>query len=801
MKSSNNRYRLQNRPLRGCFFLIILLLLSACSGTKFIPKNDSFYTGAVIDIRSNQNVGNKKNIKRRLEQYITPTPNTVIFGSRPGVWFYSIAGKKEKGIGGWIKKTLGQKPVLLSDAVPDRTAKLLQGQLNNHGYFKSVVTYRVKTKHQKSVVVYVAEVQPPYRLQNINYPRGRDSTYAIIMRNLREKSLLKKGQRYNLERLQAEKIRIQENVHNEGFYYFNQHDIIFEADSTVGKKKVDIDLKTVPNVPEKAKRIYHIGNVNVITNYSLRLDSIKNYADTVYIDGYRYVGDGNNRFKPGVILGVINLKQGDIYTQNARDLTMSHLTGLGTFKFVNIKFKDSPKDSSTVDATVYLTPFLKKSIRVEVQGVSKSNNFVGPGIGVTFTNRNFLRGAELFQLKVNTGYESQISRQQSGALNSFELGLEASLAIHRFITPIRVNYSSKRYLPQTLFKVGYNVQQRVGYFRLNSITGSFGYTWRESTSKTHTLYPIDISYVEVTDRSHKFDSIVGQNPFLQRAFENQFIPAMRYSFTLNTQLKEATTDKYTESKSNPNSFYFNGNLELSGNVLHAFQENLFKSEDTVRTLFGSPYSQYIKTDVDFRYYVGIGRHNKLAARLIAGLGYPFGNSNTLPYIKQFAIGGSNSIRAFPARSIGPGAYNVRSDTSIHVNTLFIDQRGDIKLEGSAEYRFDIYKVLKGAMFVDAGNIWLLNDDPKRPGGKFKSDTFLDQIVVGTGAGLRFDFNFFVLRFDLGFPLRKAVPLFDQETGEPLNRNNIEWVTDKIDFGSSPWRAQNLLLNIAIGYPF
>lgn len=801
MKSSNNRYRSRGLLLHHFLLVVLPIFMAACSGTKFISKNESFYAGAVIDIRSTQRVGNKKNIRRRLEQYVTPTPNTVIAGARPGVWFYSIAGKKEKGIGAWIKKNLGQKPVLLSDAVPDRTAKLLQGQLNNHGYFKSVVTYNVKTKHQKSIITYVAQVQPPYQLQNIHYPRGRDSTYAVIMRNLREKSLLKKGQRYNLERLQAEKVRIEENVHNEGFYYFNQHDIIFEADSTVGKKKVDIDLKTVPNVPEKAKRIYHISAVNVITNYSLRLDSIKNYSDTVHIDGFRYIGDGNNRFRPDVILDVINLKKGDIYTQNARDLTMSHLTGLGTFKFVNIKFKDAPGDSSGLDATVYLTPFLKKSIRVEVQGISKSNNFVGPGVGFTFTNRNFLRGAELFQLKINTGYEAQISRQQSGVLNSFELGLEASLAVHRFITPFRINYSMRRYLPQTMFKLGYNMQQRVSYFRLNSITGSFGYTWRESTSKTHTLYPIDISYVEVTDRSHKFDSIVGLNPFLQRAFENQFIPAMRYSFTLNTQLKESTTDKFTESKTNPNSFYFNGNVELSGNLLHAFQQNVFKTEDTVRTLFGSPYSQYVKTDVDFRYYVGIGRHNKLAARLTAGIGYPFGNSNTLPYIKQFAIGGSNSIRAFPARSIGPGSYNVRSDTSIHINTLFIDQRGDIKLEGSAEYRFDIYKVFKGALFVDAGNIWLLNDDPKRPGGKFKSDSFLDQIVVGTGAGLRLDFNFFVLRFDLGFPLRKAVPLLDPDTGNPLNRNKIEWVADKIDFGSSTWRGKNLLLNIAIGYPF
>jgi outer membrane protein assembly factor BamA len=469
---------------------------------------------------------------------------------------------------------------------------------------------------------------------------------------------------------------------------------------------------------------------------------------------------------------------------------MSHLIGLGTFKFVNVKFTDAKRDSSLLNTNIYLTPFLKKSIRLEFQAVSKSNNFVGPGFSLTFTNRNFLKGAELFQLKLTTGYEAQISRQQSGVLNSFELGAEASLAVHRFITPFSIPYHSSRYLPQTQFKLGYNLQQRVGYFQLNSLTASFGYTWRESTSKTHTFYPVDINYVKLSNTSAKFDSIVNENPFLAKAFENQFIPGMRYSFTLNTQLQEHTTDKFSESHGRLSNFYFNGNLELAGNLLHLAQQKLGNTESTPYTIMGSSYSQYIRTDIDFRYYLQLDRHNKIATRFLAGLGYPFGNSTTLPYIKQFSIGGANSIRAFPARSLGPGTYNVRTDTSVHTKTFFIDQRADIKLEGNVEYRFDIIKALKGALFVDGGNIWLLNDEQNRPGGKFKADTFLDELAIGTGAGLRFDFNFFVLRFDLGFPLRK--PFLP-----PANR----WVINEIDFGSSTWRNENLLFNIAIGYPF
>jgi hypothetical protein len=288
-----------------------------------------------------------------------------------------------------------------------------------------------------------------------------------------------------------------------------------------------------------------------------------------------------------------------------------------------------------------------------------------------------------------------------------------------------------------------------------------------------------------------FDSLLNVNRVLSNAFQNQFIPGLRYSFVLNTQLAEQRPDKFIERHVRKSNFYFNGNLDIAGNLLHLYQENITNPEAKPYTMFGSPYSQYVRNDIDFRYFWQADSRNKIATRILIGVGYPYGNSTTLPYIKQFAIGGANSIRAFPARSVGPGTYNVRTDSNLSGNTFFIDQRGDIKIEGNVEHRFDITKVIKGALFVDAGNIWLWHNDPNRPGGAFNKKTFLNQLAVGTGFGLRFDFSFFVLRFDLGVPLRKPW----------LVSPDSRWVIKDINLRDKDWRGQNLLFNIAIGYPF
>jgi outer membrane protein assembly factor BamA len=295
--------------------------------------------------------------------------------------------------------------------------------------------------------------------------------------------------------------------------------------------------------------------------------------------------------------------------------------------------------------------------------------------------------------------------------------------------------------------------------------------------------------VRTDQTSEAFEEEVAKNPVLAKSLENQFIIGTRYSYTVNTQLTEVQAQKFEERKYRTHNFYFNGNVDVAGNLINLLQKGSREANEDP-TLFGFPFSPYVKGDIDIRHYLTLDPRNKIASRFILGAGYAYVGTTTLPYVKQFSIGGSNSIRAFPARSVGPGTYYIRE----HIpkdSTQFIDQRGDIKLEANIEYRFDIFKIVKGALFLDAGNIWVLKEDPEetRDGVRFDSKTFLHQLAVGTGFGLRFDFSFFVLRLDTAFPLRKP-----WEEEDP-------WVANEIDFGSKTWRKENLIFNIAIGYPF
>lgn len=791
MQRPNRKKCVAIRPGSQLLMILVATCLLGCSGKSFLKENESFYDGSEIKFDTeDRRIRGKKVIAAELQELIAPKPNGKFLGMRPGVWFYYIAGNpnKKKGLGNFIRKKLGAPPILIKDVNAPRTATLLAGDLNNKGYFKSTVSSEVKTKKKESTVIYTVKLRPPYRLDTIQYPRPRDSIYAPIFREVSENSLLKRRQRYDLERMKAEQARMEKALEDKGFYYFDDRYLIFEADSTIGKRKVNLELKLEPGIPTRAKRIYTFGTVSVLPDYSFIPDSISPPADTTVVNRYRYI-DRSHRFRPEIITRVINIREGETYSREAQRLTMSHLMGLGVFKFVNIKFSELHADSSRLLTNIMLTPMPKKSIRAEAQGVTKSNNFVGPGLNLTFTNRNFLRGAELFQLKLNAGYEWQISRQDQGSLNSLEIGVESSLTVPRFISPIRIDYNAATYLPKTIFKAGLNIQNRVGYYRLGSANLGYGYVWRETADKTHELYVADVSYVRTDKTSKAFEDLIATNQVLKNSFENQFIIGTKYSFTYNSQLREDPMRGFEKRKVRTHNFYFNGNIDVAGNVIHAIQQIGRERKDSLE-IFGSPYSQFVKGDVDFRYYWQLDKHNKIASRLVVGAGYAFGNSTTLPYIKQFSVGGSNSVRAFQARTIGPGTYYIRELYPDSV--LFIDQRADIKLEGNVEYRFDIFKMFKGAFFVDAGNIWTIREEEARPGGQFKSDAFLSQLAVGTGLGLRVDFSFFVFRLDVAFPIRK--PWLDEEGQNP-------WVIQDIDFGSRAWRRENLIFNIAFGYPF
>ena len=757
-------------------------MATACSGTKYLSENQSLYTGASITITSSYPITEKDISNSELTELIQPEPNETLFGSRPWLWFHNIAGepKKDKGFRFWLKNKLGSPPVLLKDVDPARTSRLLKTRLMNKGFFQAEVGYEIKTKNRKSRLIYQAKLSEPYRIKSIEYP-DPGTTLEKEINEQHLQSTLAPGQNYDLAKMQSERKRITGELKDEGFFYFNERHMIFKADTTVGDREVELFLAHTPNIPVQAETRYSIGDVNVFPEYSLSTDSLKRSYRSYTFNDYQFFARGR-AIKPGVITDKLNIKTGRFYSREETQLSISRLMGLGVFKFVNINYKEDKTAAGVLDASVYLTPLLKKSLRVQLEAVSKSNDFIGPSISTTFLNRNAFGGAELFQLKFDFGFETQVSSQQNQAVNAIEFGVEASLEVPRFMTPVfTVDYSSKKYIPKTRFKIGYRQQNRTNFFNMMAFNAKYGYVWTESARKSHQLYPVDVSLVTV-QQEPAFRDLLETNPLLRQSYEEQFIIGGNYSFFYSTlNLDDRKYEKHN--------FYFNGNIDVSGNLLNLVQRNgTDNNNGGVKEIFGTPYSQFTKVSGDFRYYYKIDKRNLIATRFFAGVGVPYGNAESLPYLKQFAAGGTNTIRAFRSRSIGPGSFAQARDAG--PDSLLLDQTGDISLLANIEYRFDVLGALKGALFVDAGNIWLVNEDVDRPGGEFSTSDFLSETAVGTGFGLRFDADFFVIRLDFAFPLRA-----------PFLPEGDRWVISNIDPLSKSWRRDNLILNIAIGYPF
>jgi outer membrane protein assembly factor BamA len=498
----------------------------------------------------------------------------------------------------------------------------------------------------------------------------------------------------------------------------------------------------------------------------MNTDSLQKYEH-----GDIYVIDPQNKFKPKIFDRALYFKKGDLYNRTNHNLTLNRLISLGVFKFVKNEFIVSDSLQHKFDTYYLLTPRELQSLRLEALGRTNSANYAGSEVNLNWTHRNFFRGAEQFKASVYGAFDFQIGGPEN-AKNIFRTGANAQLSIPRIVAPFRFN-SSSAFVPRTNISVGYEFQNRTEYYSLNTFTGSFGYNWKENARKEHDLKIFDITYVSPANITDAYREISQNNDALARVVKPQLIFGPIYSYTYtNTMLQK------------PNTFYYKGTLDLAGN-LTGLITGANVEKDKARKIFGVPFSQFAKIENDFRFYHKFNEKTSLATRAIAGVAYPYGNSEYIPFSRQFFSGGSNSVRAFRARTLGPGSFDPRTIKPGY----YFDQSGDVKLELNAEYRANLYKFLNVALFADAGNVWLINDDPQRPGAKFSKE-FLSEIAVGAGFGLRLDFSILILRLDLAMPLR--VPYY--ERGE-------RWTFDKINFGDSSWRKDNLILNIAIGYPF
>ena len=741
-----------------------MLTATSCSNLKFVPKDDALYTGAEVKIRGrNLTTRQRKVYRADLQNLTRPRPNSKILGMRVKLWANHIP---------FLKKKFAEPPVLLSSVDLEHNAAVLRNHLENTGHFQARVRADTVVKRRKGTAIYTARPGPQYKIKEVIF-ESDTSVLTTQIRAAMPQSLLKAGYPYSLEVIRDERRRIDAYLKERGFYYFSADHLIVQADTTIGNHQVNLYVKLKPETPADAREVFYINNVYVYSNYRLNragTDTTKDGA--LFHDGF-YVVDKRRRHKPILFEQALQFRPNEVYNRNDHNLSLNRLISLGVFKFVKNRFEEVPTaDTPKLDAYYYLTPFPRQSLRLELTGHTKSNNLTGSQITLSWRHRNTFRAGELLTINASVGSEFQYSGL-SQAYNTYRLSLDGTLTWPRFVIPFfDIPMRRSPFVPRTNLEAGYEIINRSQLYTLNSIRGALGYVWKESFEKEHQFYPINIQFVQPRNVTELYDSATVKNPTLAKVIERQFILGAYYNFNLNELINNQPA----------NAIYFNGLVDVSGNIAGLLVKENPKTG--TKQLFGADFNQYIKGEVDFRFYRKVGLNSVLANRIIAGVGYPYGNSRELPFIKQFFVGGTNSVRAFRSRSLGPGTYRVPDTTA-----FLPDQSGDIKLELNTEFRAKLYSVFHGAVFVDAGNIWLYRDNPLKPGGKFEKD-FLSELGVGMGVGLRIDVNFFVLRLDLAFPVRK-----------PYLPKGERWVFKDIDLGDSGWRKNNLIFNLGIGYPF
>jgi len=707
-----------------------------------------------------------------LEDLISEKPNRRFLWMRPALCLHNLMSepKNDSGFWHWMKYKLGDPPVLFEDMDLRNLALAMENRLQNRGHFLAKVTYEVDSGRKTAQVKFNVSPGMPYRIRSVQYPDAADGIYKAI-HDLQQSSIVKPGNIYTLNDFENERIRIDSSLKEMGYFYFNPDYLLFLADTVAGRGELKVWLKIKNDIPPEAVLPFRFSKIVVADDYSLQ----EYNPDTLVTDSVIYVSE-KHMFRPETILRNVFLKKDSLYARSDYFKTIRHTMDLGVFKFATARFSRHGTDQ-TLSASVALTPFKKISLSAEMNGNVKSTGFAGPGAKLTYRNRNALQGAELFAVTLGGNFETQLNGDTKGQ-TSFQVTLDASLTVPKFV-PFRFGKKDNRSaFPKTIFTTGIGVYSRVNLYDLRSFNTSIGYSWRSSEKISHLLRPVDISYTNLANATAEFDEYLLENPNVKKSFEEQFVLGASYTFIYSD---------FTRKRRN-SSFYLSESVDVSGNVANTIARLGESPSDAGKQheFLGVPFSQFIRIRNEERYFYNFTAASQLGMRLIVGAGIPYTNSTTMPYNRQYFAGGTSSIRAFLSRSLGPGTYQIPDS----LKDVAIDQAGDITLETSLEYRFNIIKNFKGALFADAGNIWLVNEDTTRLGGKFNFDTFYKEIAVGAGFGFRFDFNFIILRFDLAMPLRK-----------PWLPEGERWVLDKIALGSSSWRKENLVLNIAIGYPF
>lgn len=744
-------------PIFSFAAIMLLFIVAGCSTTKRLGEGQVLYTGVKkVTVKPTDNEKLPDKLVSELKEQINVKPNNPMPFLSPyvrtpfpiGLWVYNNWNPDSKGFKGWLYKNLVAQPVLISDVKPAVRTKMMEKILDDNGYFGSTATYELvydKKNPKKARIDYTVDVSKPYPIDSVIYINKPDNAIAHFIDSLALKNkYLQPGSIFCVDSLSDVRINITNRLRNRGYYYFRPEYIEFLADSLLNPGHITIKLDFSSSTPEIAMKQFKVGKV--ITTIERRSTRNPGIPDTTITKRGELVVYEPSHLRKSMIPGCITFREGRLFSVRDMDRTQERLSRLGIFESVRIQ--PLPVDTGAGDGLldVMITCRFDRPMEasVEVNATSKSNSYIGPGLIFGLTHNNLFGGAERFSLKFNASYEWQTGRGANRSIfNSYEFGLTASLAFPRLLAP---NFIKRRQrdLNWTTVSLGADLLNRPHYFKMAEFNAGITYDWKPTRNTSSSLTLFKLTYNKLMSTTQEFDSIMNLNPSVALSFQSQFIPQLSYTYTI---------DKFLE-KEQINGITFTGTFTEAGNLFDGIWS--LCGVKGQKKLFGTPFSQFVKGQAQLVYNRRLFPKSDqwIVSRVLIGAEHAYGNSSEVPYSEQFYIGGANSIRAFTVRSIGPGSYRPPKSQ----RDSYFDQTGTFKLEMNVEYRFPIVGILHGATFVDAGNIWLLKRDPLRPGGLLTGKTFLRDIALGTGVGLRVDIGVMVIRGDLGYGLH--VPYAD-----------------------------------------
>jgi len=784
-------------------YSLLLLLLCSCNISRHMPTGERLYGGAKIIIDKTAEVtyqeANYAEKKASIAIVQKENKSTLSFPF-PAYMYYKLGDPaKDKGLRKWLRRRFSEPPITGKTINTTSSAQMLQSALHQEGYFQTTVSADTIHKKYKTIAQYTIHLSPRYYLGTISFNKDstqiRQETDSLLKM---PESNLQTGAPYRLDAFKAERERISYKMKQQGYYYLDAAQFTSIADTFSTKHIVNLVVDLTQPLQKKAGQQYYINNIRIFSNYTLNNLEKNDTTSPQLSPGGLQIFDNQHTFKPDMFDDLITYKPGALYNILEMERTFNRLYGATIFKFVTSSPEDINRlDSPLLDINYYLTPLSRKAIQFETGGNTKSNNSYGLQLSLSWNNRNTFKRGELLYVRLNGGADLQFLGREAKSYN-YKGGIETGISFPKFLVPFFSGNFPQAYNMRTTFSTGYDMLVRSSLYNIHAYKLNYSYAWKTNLNTDLTLTPLSINYLQhynIKEADLTDPANVSYKNILTTFLSNEVIIGSQFNYTY-TNHSEVTQR---------NNFAFSGNLELAGNLLGLFKRAGMDGDSLRKLILKVPFAQYAKADLDFRYYHLLSPQVQWASRLLLGIGIPYGNSGFLPLVKQYFAGGSNGLRAFRPQTIGPGEFHIPDTLDTEIQDFFHNtpQSGDIKVELSTELRFPVLGNLQGAVFVDAGNVWVkkvsfiydlaekvIDSTRTAFSNKTFSSAFYKELGVDGGLGLRLNFPFLIIRADLAMPFRK-----------PWLPEGQRWVFDQIALLSPEWRKENLVLNFGIGYPF